>query len=83
MLKAKVTEDFIESLFYKLLLFSFFITSVLPSENVLLSLCPIMAQNIALHFEISSNIEINRFLYSGFPVILITALEFNNKITFT
>ena len=29
----------------------------------------------------SSNIEIYKFLYSGYPVTLITALEFNNKIT--
>ena len=29
----------------------------------------------------SSNIEMHRFLYSGYPVTLITALEFN-KIKF-
>ena len=29
----------------------------------------------------SSNIEIYKLLYSGYPVTLITALEFNNKIT--
>ena len=53
MLKAKVTEDFIENLFYKVLLFTFLIISTLPSENVLLSLYPVIAHNIASYFVIN------------------------------
>ena len=76
MLKTKVTEDFPESLLF---------------------LCPVIAHNVAPYFAINitdnknkqkivscyeNNIEIHGFLYSGYFVTLITALEFKNKIKF-